>query len=85
VERLSELLKTYENEPEVKEMQKIIEENNERIFKGVRPDFALEYPDTITQELYFEILTTIFEVIRYEIYCLLRYNIRENNGSKFAL
>ena len=76
------MLKIYENEPEVKEMQKIIEENNERIFKGIRPDFALEYPDKITQELYFEILTTIFEVIRYETYCLLRYNIRENNGSK---
>lgn len=84
VEELAELLATFENEPEVKEMQSIIEDNNQRIFKGIRPDFKLEYPDKITTELYFEVLTTIFEVIRYEAYWRLRYRIRENGGSKLT-
>ena len=72
----------YEKEPEVIEMQSLIEENTKRIFEEKRPDFKLEYPDKITTELYFEILTTIFEYIRYEAYWRLRYKIRENNGSK---
>lgn len=62
------MLEKYRETEEVKEIYDIIEENNQKIFNGVRPDFKLEYPDKITSELYFEILTTIFEVVRYEIY-----------------
>lgn len=82
IEDLSEIITRYEKEPEVAEMQSLIEENTKRIFEEKRPDFKLEYPDKITSELYFEILTTIFEYIRYEAYWRLRYNIRENAGSR---
>jgi hypothetical protein len=82
VDQLGELLSMFEKEPAVQEMQSIIEENNQNIFKGIRPDFKLEYPDKITSELYFEILGTIFEVVRYETYCRIRYRMRENGGSK---
>ena len=62
------MLETYEKEPEVIEMKTLISENTEKIFQGQRPDFKLEYPDKITSELYFEILSTIFECIRHEAY-----------------
>ena len=62
------MLNVYEKEPEVSEMRSLIDENTTKIFEGKRPDFKLEYPDKITSELYFEILTTIFEYIRYEAY-----------------
>lgn len=81
LEELSEMIDTYQKEPEVAEMQGLMEENTKRIFEEKRPDFKLDYPDKITSELYFEILTTIFEFIRYEAYWRLRYKIRENNGS----
>jgi len=80
VEKLAELLEKYKDEPEVQDIHGLIEENTEKVFAGVRPDFKLEYPDKITSELYFEILTAIFEVVRYETYWRLRYRIRNNHG-----
>lgn len=82
IDELGEMLTLCEKEPEIKEMQDLIDENTIRIFDGKRPDFKLEYPDKITSELYFEILTTIFEFVRYETYTRLRYKIRVNSGSK---
>lgn len=68
VDELSQMIGMYEKDPDVVEMQNLIEENTKRIFEEKRPDFKLEYPDKITPELYFEILTTIFEYLRYEVY-----------------
>ena len=84
VDELKDLLEVCENEPEVKEMQELIEANTQNIFDGKRPNFNLEYPETITSELYFELLTTIFEVVRHELYCRIRLRIRENSGSKLS-
>lgn len=83
VEVFQELLEKYDTLPNVVDMISLVDENNQNISNGKTPDFKLEYPKSLTQELYLEILETVLEVLRHEAYWRLRYRIRQNSGSKF--
>lgn len=67
----------YIDDPRVKRQVDLFDLNNERLFNKLEaPDFELEYPETLTKEVYLSILKKVFATIRYRIYKQIRDIIR---------
>jgi hypothetical protein len=63
----------------VKRQIEVIDTNMDRLFAGEKPqppDFELEFPSTLTKEVYLMMLKKIFAAIRHVIYKEIRQIVR---------
>ena len=66
-------------DPEIKRQVDIIDKNNEYLFGSDslrEPNFELQFPDTLTKEVYLLMLKKIFAAIRHVIYKQIRELVR---------
>ena len=74
---LHDWIKHYLDDPVVKRQVDLFNINNDKLFvKLEAPDFELEFPSTLTKEVYIQILKKVFAGIRHTIYKEIRGIIR---------
>ena len=65
--------------PDIKRQVELIDVNNDRLFSGEKPlppNFELEYPASLTKEIYLAMLKKIFAAIRHVVYKEIRQIVR---------
>ncbi|CDW76168.1 UNKNOWN [Stylonychia lemnae] len=68
----------YISDPSIKSQLDLIDINNDRLFGEVlqEPNFNLEFPSTLTKEVYMKILKKVFATIRHRVYKQIRDIVR---------
>ena len=70
----------YMDDPEVKRSIDLIDINNERLFtRQEPPDFELQYPASLTKDVFLKILKKVFACTRQWIYKEIRKIVRERD------
>ena len=73
------ITKYMKDDPEISRQVQLIDENSDRLFKGeapLPPDFELEFPPTLTKEVYLKMLNKIFAAVRHILYKEIRAIVR---------